>query len=496
MLVALPRIDAGRAAFAAALLLLAYGPVHWLIDTWLDPAFDSHGFVYFALVVALSAWSCTSPLRGAVTREDERIAVALLAATALVRLAGQVLAIDTIGALALVIDVYALARLAGLERRARPLSPFWLSVAFAFALPLERIVQRSIGYVLQEISAGGACGALSVLFDDVRCAGVRISVDGADVLVDLPCSGARALIVFGFMFVTSATLARPRWFVGVLGVGVALAAALIGNFLRIVMLASGVAIGPARLGFDVMLQPWHDNVGLIALGAVGPALILWARTAWTAPRTPRAHVPRQPRKRSPWSAAAFMLLAVAIISAPRAPVDIARQPVSIAAPERIGASRAVALPLTTLERAYFEQFGGVAVKAAYGEHALMLARTTSPLRHLHAPDECLRGLGYEVTYLGMRFEPLPTARYRAVAPDGRAYRVDVSFLSDQGHRAASVSEAVWFWLNDRSTVWTAVQRISPEHASAAERASFDAGVIAALDVSTQQVFAEGGAHAR
>jgi hypothetical protein len=41
-----------------------------------------------------------------------------------------------------------------------------------------------------------------------------------------------------------------------------------------------------------------------------------------------------------------------------------------------------------------------------------------------------------------------------------------------------------------------VQRISPEHASAAERASFDAGVIAALDVSTQQVFAEGGAHAR
>lgn len=496
MLSALSRIDAGRAAFAAALLLLAFGPVRWLIGTWLDPAFESYGLVYFALVAALAAWSASSPLRGAVTAGAERVAIVLLAATALVRLAGQVLAIDTIGALALVIDIYALARLAGLRQRARPISPFWLSVAFAFALPLERIVQRALGYVLQEFSAKGACGALSVLFGDVQCAGVRIRVDGADVLVDLPCSGARALIVFGFMFAVTAALARPRWSFGLIGVGVTLAAALLGNVLRIVMLASGVALGPERLGFDVMLQPWHDSVGLIALGVVAPALVLWARAAWTTPADAREHALSVRRKRGVWSAGAFLLLTVAIVSAPRAPVDVSRQPVSIAAPERIGAARALALPLTDRERAYFEQFGGAAVKAAYGEHALMLARTTSPLRHLHAPDECLRGLGYQVTYLGMRFTPLPTAHYRAVAPDGRAYRVDVSFLSDRGHRAASVSEAVWFWLHDRETVWTAVQRISPEHAGAAERAAFEAGAIAALDLPTHHASADGGAYAR
>jgi exosortase/archaeosortase family protein len=298
------------------------------------------------------------------------------------------------------------------------------------------------------------------------------------------------------MFAITAALARPRWSAGLIGVGVALAAAMLGNLLRIVMLASGVALGPERLGFDVMAQPWHDSVGLVALGAVAPALILWARAAWTMPADTRARTPSVRAKRKVWRAGAFLLLAVAIISAPRAPVDVSRRPVSIAAPERIGAARAIALPLTERERAYFEQFGGAAVKAAYGEHALMLARTTSPLRHLHAPDECLRGLGYHVTYLGMRFEPLPTAHYRAVAPDGRAYRVDVSFLSDRGHRAASVSEAVRFWLNDRATVWTAVQRISPEYASAAERTAFEAGAIAALDLPTHHASAEGGAYAR
>lgn len=495
MFSALPRIDVSHAAFAAALAVLAVGPIQWLVNTWLDPAFDSQGAVYFAMVAALVCWSLSSPPRGVSSARNDRMATYLLAATALVRLAGQVLAIDTIGALALVIDVYALARLAGLERRVRALSPFWLAVAFAFSLPLERIVQRSIGYVLQEVSAQGACGLLSALFGDVRCAGVRIGVEGADVLIDLPCSGARALIVFGFMFAIAATLTRPRFGMGIIGIALATAAALAGNVLRITLLASGVALGPARLGFDVTAQPWHDLVGLTALAVTAPALIFWSRAAWTPPQQAGATLPSEPIRHSGKLAGIFLPLAVAVVLAPRAPLDVARREAAIAAPERIGADRALALPLTAGERAYFEQYGGAAVKAAYGEHALMLSRTTSPLRHLHAPDECLRGLGYQVAYLGMRFEPMPSASYRAVAPDGRVYLVDVSFVSDRGHRAASVSEAVWFWLADRTSVWTAVQRITPEGADAT---AFEAGVFAALDLAAARsvVSTEGGRDVR
>jgi exosortase/archaeosortase family protein len=489
----LARFDLSRIAFAAAVAVLAAGPIIWLINTWRDPAFDSHGFAYFSAVVALAAWSATSAPQHRAGVHDERIAIVLLAATAFVRLAGQVLAIDTIGALALVIDVYALARLAGLDRRARAISPLWLAFAFAFALPLERIVQRSIGYVLQDVSAQGACATLSALFSEVQCAGVRITVSGADVLVDLPCSGARAIIVFAFVFAVAAALARPGLRMALLGGALALAAALAGNVLRITLLASGVAIGPDQLGFDVMTQPWHDLVGLVALGVAAPVLVLWARgvkpkEVAEAKEAPRARV----QHRSFWSAGAFLMIALAVISAPRRPIDVAPRAVSIDAPPRIGASAVTPLALTAMERAYFEQYGGVAIKAAYGQHALMLARTTSPLRHLHAPDECLRGIGYQVAYLGMRFDPVPSAQYRAVAPDGRAYRVEVSFLSDRGHRAASVSEAVWLWLQDRRTVWTAIQRITAEGASAYERAAFDAGVFAALDLPIN----EGGSHAR
>lgn len=486
-----PRFDFGQLAFAAAIVLLAIGPVLWLVNTWRDPAFDSHGFTHFAIVAVLAAWSLSSARAHGVEAYDRRVAVVLLSATALVRLVGQVSAIDTIGALALVIDVYALARMAGLHRRARALSPFWLAVAFAFALPLERIVQRSIGFVLQDISAQGACAALSGLFADVQCAGVRIVVQGADVLVDLPCSGARALIMFGFAFAIAAALARPGLLMATIGAALALAAAVAGNVLRITLLASGIALGPDVLGFDVMAQPWHDIVGLVALGVTAPVLIVWSRRVRPAPVTAQGSL-RPHRARPAWRAVGFLLLAVVIVCAPRKPLDVAPRDVSIAAPARIGVHRAVALPLLPRERAYFEQYGGAAVKASYGPNALLLTRTTSPLRHLHAPDECLRGLGYRVSYLGMRFEPTPTAQYRAVAPDGAAYRVHVSFLSDRGHRVASVSEAVWLWLQDRSTIWTAVQRITPEHAS--DHLAFDAGVFAALDQPPRS--AGGGAHAR
>jgi exosortase/archaeosortase family protein len=481
-----PRLDIGGAAFAAAVAVLAMGPALWLFETWLDPAFASQGHVYFAVVAALAAWSASSGVVRAGPDGADRTALILLAATALVRLAGQVLAIDTIGALALVIDIYALARLARLDRRARAIAPLWLAAAFAFALPLERIIQRSVGFALQEVSARGACGVLSAPFGEVRCQGVRITVEGADVLVDLPCSGARSLIAMAFMFTALAALARPRALTAVVGAVLMLAVALGANLLRITLLASGVALGPERLGFDVMAQPWHDLAGLIAFAAAAPVLIWWARAAGTPLReSDRVAQPASPVLAPRWralSGAAFLLIAAAVVSAPRRPIDIAPTDIAIAAPARISGFRAAPIPLTRQEQSYFEQYGGAAAKAAYGPFALMLARTTSPLRHLHAPDECLRGLGYRVEYLGLRFEPTPSASYRATAPDGRAYLVSVTFISDRGHVVASVSEAVWRWLGDRSTVWTSVHRIIPEDVALIESAEFEASVIAALDL--------------
>src|SRR6185312_9794162 len=163
--------------------------------------------------------------------------------------------------------------------------------------------------------------------------------------------------------------------------------------------------------------PWHGLVGLLALGLSALVLLIWATAvppaslARAAPRRPGAAI------FGVRSAAMFCAIAIAVVAAPRRPVDVATRAVSIAPPSRIGEYGAVASPLTPAERGYFEQYGGAAVKARYGPYALLLTRTTSPLRHLHAPDECLRGLGYRVEYVGLRFTPSPSARYRATAPD-------------------------------------------------------------------------------
>jgi hypothetical protein len=150
------RWSAASIIFILSALILGIEPVIWLTRTWLDPAYDSSGFYIFLAVAGLFVWSVSSA-RALPLNSHKRLALFLFALTALVRLAGQVLAVNTIGALALVIDIYALGLLLGLKGRARPVSPGWLAIAFAFSLPLERIAQRTIGYGLQHISADGAC---------------------------------------------------------------------------------------------------------------------------------------------------------------------------------------------------------------------------------------------------------------------------------------------------------------------------------------------------
>lgn len=479
---ATPLHAANRGLMIAAAALLAFQPTLWLVETWRDPAYASEGWIAAPIVVALAGASLSTP-RIADGPDCRRLAFGLLGLSALIRLLGQVFAINTVGALCLVVDVFALAMLLDLDRRRFAVAPIWLAAAFAFALPLERVVQRAVGFPLQLLSADGACAVLSFGYADLVCAGARLVVDGVDVLVDLPCSGARTALIGLFGFTLAAALRRPGIGWALIGLGVTLAAAFGANVLRIAVLAIGIA-EPARVGVDVMAQPWHDLIGLAALSLVGGALLVWARLARPAePARPIANHPTPaPRLRHPHGGLAFGVVALAvaavIVSLPRKPIDVARAAAPLTAPAALLGAIADETALTPRERAYFERFGGAAMKAQYGAHGLLMVRTRSPLRHLHAPDECLRGLGFDVAYLGAVFAPVPTAYYRAVSPDGQVYRVAVSFVSDQGDVVPNVSTAAWRWLQGDARVWTAIQRITPD---GAPHAAFDAAVWAALD---------------
>ncbi|MGI9332958.1 MAG: exosortase T [Gammaproteobacteria bacterium] len=467
--------------------LLALEPARWLFVTWTDPAYGSHGLWLGLAVAVLIAWSVSSP-RARPAAPGRRRGLGLLAASAAVRLGGQLLGVNVLSALTLAVDCYAIGLLLGLDERRRAVSPAWLAALLALSLPLERVLQRVIGFPLQTIAADGACALLRLGPAGVECEGLRILLAGQDLLVDLPCSGARGLLLLGTLYIGLAAVTRPRPGAALAGALLTLLAAFAANVLRIIVLALGLA-NPAWLGgASVMAAPWHELIGLVCLAAGAVPVLGWALRL--PGRSPAQHQPRL-RRRSIGKRASplrvilgcvFVAAAALITKLPASPVDVARAQSEPELPAYLAGDFRKPSALTPQEHDYFTRYGGGAVRATYGEHSLLIVQTSAPLRHLHAPDECLRGQGHEVRYVGRASGPVPTALYRSTDTDGHTWRVAVSFVSDRGQRTASVGHAVWLWLEDRNTTWTMVQRISAWDVSASSLVRFDAHVARALDL--------------
>ncbi len=459
--------------FAIGIGLLALHPIIWLINTWISPAYQSSGFLVALLVAVIFAWSVSSHR---INTSPKFIALILLGLTALVRLIGQILGINVIGALALVVDVYALALLLGLHDRQRAISPFWLALLFTFALPLEHIMQHTIGYGLQHISAAGACQILSLGVDPVQCEGVRILLAGKDVLVDLPCSGARGLLLLLILFSALSAMTRPTWYYASIGIVITLIAAFTVNVIRIVTLSIGL-----WTNIDVMASPLHDIIGLAALSIGIIPIVIWAlKVPATQPikLLTRNFTSRQHR----FFSLIFVILAIIIINLPVYPIDVARKITAPVLPAFISYYTAQESILSAQEQNYFTQYGGGAAKASYGEFGLLVVKTSAPLRHLHTPIECLSGAGHKVRYVTSTYERLPTAIYDSTDPQGKRWHIRVTYVADNGLMTPYISEAVWQWLQNRNITWTMVQRISPFNMPKDEIENWDIAVARALEL--------------
>ncbi len=209
-------------------------------------------------------------------KRGQSVGLGLLLFSACVRAAAQVADINLVGALVLAVDVYAIALLLGTGTRQRAVAPFWLAVVFCFCLPLEPWLQRLLGTPLQWLSAQGACGLLSVGVDDLICDGMRLSVHGVEVSVDLACSGSQLLVQASLLLALLFACAAPRPLTLAVGVLLSLLLVWLLNAVRIALLALGLAYQP--WGLDVMAPNVHAAIGLLCFALLALAMLVWARS--------------------------------------------------------------------------------------------------------------------------------------------------------------------------------------------------------------------------
>ncbi|WP_300069294.1 exosortase T [uncultured Ruegeria sp.] len=465
-------------ALAAASLILAAQPLQWLFQSWVSPAYGSYGYVYVVLILGLGGASLLSGKPVAAVAKAPVLLLLFLAA--LVRLLGQILAINILSALALAVDVFALVGLLRLNHRPFALSPFWMAALFLFSLPTEMVLQRTMGFPLQMVSADLSCKILKPLFSEVICDGVRITLEQRDILVDLPCSGASGLLLSLAFVVAQNAVMRPRWHVGILSLFAVLVSATIGNSLRISLLAVGLAHD-----LDVMSEPMHSAIGLLTLGLTVLPFALFYRPYSFNPVRPKPQRPKTPAVPK-WIRASACLACLAgslgIISAKADPVDVSASVTPPILPSQVQGFVAEDVPLTSIEASYFQTYGGQARKVQFGPLGLNVVSTRAPLRHLHAPEICLRGLGYAVRFLGTRYEGVPSAYYQATGPEGDQWSVAVSYVAQSGQVTPSVGEAIWRWMNGSNGTWSSIQRITPWALDAKLRRDLDAAALAALDI--------------
>ncbi len=470
-----------RHAPSALAAALAVGPLMWLVRTWTHPGFNPTGPWIALLIVAIVVRSVRSgPARGDAIDGVPRAAVAMLAASVVLRVASVVAGVDVLGGLALVLDVGAAAAWLRLAHRPVAVSPGWLAALAVLALPIERLVQRIAGFGLQSASAEGACALLKLSGAEVVCAGVHLTVDGVPVVVDVPCAGTQSLHLVLVAFAAAVAHARPRRRAAIAGMALALAAAWATNAARIAWVALAAAHPALAFGADATQSAAHQAIGAVALAVAIAIVAAWGSRTPAAPARSRRPVAASRRALAAAVVVAAVGLGVVFGSTAHAPIDASATPDAVWLPTQLAGYPARDLPLRPLEAAAWQAHGGRAQRVGYGALTVVVTQTTSPLRHLHDPTECLRALGWSVHRVGLHDGPMPGALYRATAPDGAEHVVRVAFVSSDGDVAASVPEAVWRWMRAPGATWTGVQRIAPVGTAARDLDDIDRALAAAV----------------
>jgi exosortase/archaeosortase family protein len=320
-----------------------------------------------------------------------------------------------------------------MEQRGLPLPLAGLAL---MGLPTVMILELFAGYPLRVFATQASAVLLAVAGFPVFVSGTEIAVGEASVWVDAPCAGVRMLGVglwLGMAMAQVFRLSGRRTIV--LGV-VSLAAVVVSNVARIVVLTA------LELAGRHLSESAHELIGCLALV---PGLALIAFLAFRlAERRAAGFVESVPARR-PYPMLLFILVAALACLVPsRARPGGSPDAAFPGWPAEFGGQSLAEEPLTEVERAFAENFPGRVGRFRAGKGVVVLRFVERATHRVHPASACL-------TALGWRVEPLPMVRQ-----DGgdwsafRAAKGAASMVVHEQVRAVSGDASfpdvsIWFW---------------------------------------------------
>ncbi|MDK2124114.1 exosortase Q [Parachitinimonas caeni] len=325
----------------------------------------------------------------------------------------------------------------------------WLGLGW-LALPIISSLQFFAGYPLRVLTAEATAQLLRLVGIAVERQGSALALAGQLVMVDAPCSGVQMGWMAYFTACATAGWFRlaDRQFLGRLPwVGVIV---LSGNIVRnsvLVVKESGLVAWPA----------WtHEATGLVVFaGVCGLVLRLMAGAVSQVHRVMPAALPLGWKDRSHprlQAALAVGFAAVLCLSpwtgrANAMPDHVG--PVMVEWPSHFDGRPLRPLALSSVERAFLASFPGAIGRFDNGEQVVTLRQVNVATRKLHPASDCFRGLGYQISAIGLLQRPDSHLR---------APKLQRCFIARKGDRRLHVCELIedrqgrtftdvsaWYW---------------------------------------------------
>ncbi|MDF1714354.1 MAG: exosortase/archaeosortase family protein [Akkermansiaceae bacterium] len=339
-----------------------------------------------------------------------------------------------------------IAFLTGMHHRAGQVALLLLS------LPIQASLDFFLGFPFRLVTAEGAQTILNTMGLSVERLGVQLSLEGAIVSVDPPCSGLQMLWATGFLTAVLSALFKLSYLRTIFLGFTALLFCLLSNILRATFLVFPEA------GLLSIPDMAHEGMGLLIFALGSLCIVSLSR---------RLQAKKLLSRNSHQSLPARLLattLGVSLITL--VPAKIAGRSKSTHFPTltEYRGLPVEEIPLSSREKTFAKDFPGKLRAYRVGNDSLIVRHVTRATRMLHPSYHCLKAEGFSISNSGLKtdHDGHPAATYHASLNKEKYLVTETIKSCDDSRHWSDVSAWYWYALfNPNSGPWVAETRLTP-----------------------------------